>query len=83
MHQAKQQVLEQLMSLMDDQMLSRFKKKGAAPEMSPVDAEPKAPEAVEAKPEGEEVDAESLRKLMEIYGQDEEASMPADVNSSY
>lgn len=73
MQEAKQKSLQDLMSLMDDQILSRFKPKGKpapmqdAPPSAPLDALAGAPDA--AAPEGE--DPEALRQLMDMYGKED------------
>lgn len=84
MHDAKQKSLQELMSLMDDQILSRFKPKGKPP--APMSSEPDADiAALGAGPaEGDEMDPEAMRKLMEMYGkEDEPAAVPVQVAGSF
>lgn len=73
----KSSVLEEIIDLMDEQMLSRLKKKGAPDqgikaelevEALPKDGELPTPDADKSDAEG--LDAETLRKLMEMHEQE-------------
>jgi ABC-type microcin C transport system permease subunit YejB len=87
MQSPKQHVLEQIMSLMDEQMFSRLKKKGAKDEVPAemsVTVEADAMPEEGAAPKSEEgLDPDSLKKLMEMYGnEDDTAAEPVEVTGS-
>jgi hypothetical protein len=89
MQDVKSKSLEDLIGLMDMQMLGGLRKKGAAPTppmAAPADpaAAMPAPEAAPAAAPGASDDQDDLKKLMEMYGKDDEsADMPTPVNSRY
>jgi hypothetical protein len=67
--EAKQKSLQDLIGLMDEQILSRFKPKAKAPAVSPM-AAPAALAAEQPKEEGD--DPEALRKLADMYAEEKD-----------
>lgn len=67
-HKAKLSTLDSIIDTMDRHMLSRAKKKN---QPAPEAAAAPAPEAPAAEEPSQDIDEESARKLMDLYGSEQ------------
>ena len=81
----KLSVLQEIMDMMDHQMLSKVKKKGALPEPASEQAEPQLPPALAKQEEQDEaIDPEMLQQLLKMHAdEDERASPPGQITGHY
>jgi hypothetical protein len=81
-HQAKMKTLREIIGVMDEHALAPIKAKQAEKARAMAPAAP-APEASAPAAGEDELDAESLKALQDMYDRDEKADQAAPVTGGY